>query len=781
MFTPSLRASDAPVRYTASYPAEQIPPSGPSNAGEESLKSLLMVLRKRIWWIGGVALAGLGLAALVCIFLPRQYTGIATIQVGKGQVTDFSVGSGAASAGHPDDLKTQMATPLGILQNDSIALAVVNDLRLQNYRPFIVRPTLIGWLDGSNARIAAERGRTLDEAPVTRERILKAFAKKLEVRNIPDTRLITVSFMNPDPKLAADIANDLVTQYIRFEARAPSTSQASIALTSQLNELKDKVESSQTRLAAYEKETGLNTMLLSSLGQVGSAGGATHIPALDKLDTLNQALTAAESNRVAKEAIYHLTQTENPEVVVGLGSSSLPGVAGSAVVAQGSGLEALQNLRQQQATLRLAYADQVTKYGAKNPRLVQIGSQLSDLNLQISEELQRINKRAKNEYVLARQNEDAIRGSYNAQQATAGKLNESAVQLQVLAQEATASRQLYDGLYGKLQEANVQAGLRATNIGVADPARPGATPTRPQPPLYLVIGLATGLLFGVSSAFVLEHMDDTVKTPLQLGSSVHLPVLASIPQYHQPAQLASSGDTFDVEKTSESSLLITRPKSSIAEAYRALRTAILFSSANRPLHTLLVTSPLVGDGKTSVAYNVAIAFAYTGRQVCLVDADMRNPHLHHLFGVEKLPGLTDILESDHPVDQVMHQHASISNLTLLPAGSTSPMSAELLGSRKFEDLLHALKQKYDLVILDSPPALLVTDASVISGKVDATLAVIRAGVTTATVIGRVSEILERNGSRAVGFVLNGVDTRSIDYYQAYGHNGVGKYYEESDV
>src|SRR6202011_4225395 len=138
---------------------------------------------------------------------------------------------------------------------------------------------------------------------------------------------------------------------------------------------------------------------------------------------------------------------------------------------------------------------------------------------------------------------------------------------------------------------------------------------------------------------------------------------------------------------------------SVAEAYRALRTSIMLSSP-KSLHTLLVTSPLVGDGKTSVSYNVAIAFAHAGNQVCLVDADMRNPQLHELFGVDVSPGLSDVLTGEEPVNPLIRKHATVPNLSLLSAGTTAPMPAELLGSRRFDELLQTLKQTYNLIILD---------------------------------------------------------------------------------
>ena len=227
--------------------------------------------------------------------------------------------------------------------------------------------------------------------------------------------------------------------------------------------------------------------------------------------------------------------------------------------------------------------------------------------------------------------------------------------------------------------------------------------------------------------------------------------------------------------TSETSPLITDPRSPGAEAYRALRTAITVAADTGRLRTLLVTSPLFDEGKTTVAYNTAVAFALVGKNVLLIDADMRKAHLHELFSVPVKPGFSDVLRGTSRLMRRIRKHPTVPSLSLLAAGSETTMPAELLSSKQFDETLKLLTPRYDLVIVDSPPILLVTDARVLSEKLDATLAVIRAGKTTRTVLAGLSTMLEFSGSRAVGVVLNAVDTKSIDYYDAYGHDGGGEH------
>lgn len=746
----------------------------------ESLRGIWSVVRKRKKSIWAAGFLGILLAVGVCMLMGRQYLGVATIEVQKTDAAQTSLRMNSDPLPSTmDAVKSDIATYMSVLQSPNVLLAVVRDLHLQDEPPFKFRPTAMGYLTGTNAHIEDElrRGLPLDQSPYNRDRILGIFQKKLKVENTPDTRLIKVQYLNPDPNRAAQIANAIVQEYVTFEARSQATSDAQRWLNDQLSDLKTNYDNSQEKLADFEKQSGLDGMVLSALGETGGAsGGSTHVPALDSLDSLNQQLTAAETDRIAKEAIYKLTQTQDPETVASIAASANPaGVTNPAseTAVSGSGLELLRSFRQQQAALRVTYNDMLTKYGPKNQHLIETKAQLDTINSQIAEEISRINERARQEYLFAAQKEDGLRKAVEAAEQQAGNLNVSAVKLQSLSQEATASRQLYDSLYGKLKELNIQAALRATNISVADPARPASKPKKPNPPLYLAIGLIAGLFTGVTSAFVREHMDDTVTVALQLQGGASLPMLGNIPSAPGARSLSSKFGSLDAAV--ETSPLIADPRSASAESFRSLRTAIQVGSQAGRLRTLLVTSPLFGEGKSTVAYNTAIAFALSGKRVLLLDADMRKPHLHKLFDRPSSPGLSDVLMGKAKASTCIYPHRTLPTLALLPAGSETIASAELLESADFDQLLSALTGEYDLIIADSPPILLLTDARVLSEKFGATIAVVRARQTTRTVLKSLSNVLEMSGSRAVGIVLNGVDTNSIDFFDAYGHHGNGDY------
>ncbi len=761
-------------------------PGGGDSREDESLRDIIRVLRKRRSSIIAWTLGVLALTYLYCAITKNTYTSTAMLLVDKQGSTGVDLGglSGLASSlTGEDDTKTELTTHATVLQNDTTTLMVIHQLGLDKVYEY--RPGLFGW----DRQIKAELGRPLEQAAATRERLLKIVEGHLKVEQTPDTRLITVSYTDQNPQRAADVANAYVNEYIHeyLMSHFQATARASDWLQIQLNDLKAKVADSQQKLSDYESKTGLSVLMLEAGGNSSggggggglSSGGGTHIPALDKLAALNEELTAAEADRITKEAIYELTQTQSPEVVAGLGTSALASAAGATVITEGQGLSVLEQLRTQEAALRVQYGDYETKYGPNNPHLSEMQGQMAALNQSIKDELKRINERAKNDVELARKTEDGLRQAYNQQQAEVNKLNDNTIELEVLAGEALSNRDLYNSLFTRLQEASIQAGVSATNLDLVDEARPTTTPTKPNWVLYPTIGLGAGLFLGVAFAFMRENLDESIVTAEQVEKIGLLPVLSYIPLVRaDDLQRGKPIEGTAAVNPLEQSLLITRPNAPAAEAYRALRTAILLSSADEPLRVLLTTSPLGGDGKSTITYNLAVAFAQHGRRVLVLDADMRKSSAHTFFHVPKAPGLSEVLTGGISFTDAMVQHESLPNLCLLPSGTVPPNPAELLDSKRFDALLEEAKKQFDLILIDSPPVLMVTDPVILSTKTDGALIILRSQKTTKPVLKRAVEVLSRSYGRKLGFVVNGMDTKSVEYYYTYGYYGDNKYYGE---
>ena len=303
---------------------------------------------------------------------------------------------------------------------------------------------------------------------------------------IRGTRLIAVSFDDHNPNRAAVLANTLIESYKNqyLQSHYSATSEASDWLTKQLEDLKQNVEQSEKKLTDFEKETGILTFdMVASAPEKGGDGGTgqAHSVVIQKLDALNAELTQAEANRIEKEAIYRFTKSGNPDTILAIGNDPIASSTNSAVLSQSGGLSALGSLRQQQGSLKVALADASGKYGANNRHLKDLQTQMQEVNRQIDEEIGRVANRAQVDYQLAKQAEDSVRDRFKQQQEEANKLNGKAVELAVLSQEAASRKRLYEDLYTKLQEANISAGIKATNITVVDPAWAHAKPRSSEP------------------------------------------------------------------------------------------------------------------------------------------------------------------------------------------------------------------------------------------------------------------------------------------------------------
>jgi capsular exopolysaccharide synthesis family protein len=678
------------------------------------------------------------------------------------------------AGGGPDELKTKIETEIAVIQDDSIALAVMNKmgmLRLENPDSFSKKEGPIVSADALPAK--------------RRESLVGAFEGHLKVKEVQNSRLIAITYTDKDPVQAAKVANQIVAEYKSYllSSNFNSSKEVSQWLSAQLGDLSDQVAKSQQAVAEFEHShhlsaamPGLATLgggsvsgLGGSSGGSGGGSGPVRIPELDRLTTLNDEVTQAEAIRVGREAIYRLAATENPDLISSLGSSSLPGLSNSTVISQGNGLDILNALRGQEATARLAYASAETKYGPKNPHLSDIANQLKSLHEQIQNETVKIKQRAKNDLVLAQQNEQALRSTFEAQKLVTSKMNDDVVELGVLLEQARSSRELYDILYARLQGANIDAGNSATNVTVADPARPPGEPWMPQPVLSIVIGFFGGLLLGVGLAYLLESQDDTLADSFQVEAVSNLPVLGMIP-FHRMEAKPREGPL-----ATESSSFLVAPENATAESFRSLRSGLTLSGVGLKLKVLSITSALPGEGKSYTVYNLGLAFAATGLKTLIIDADLRRPRQHTLFRTSREDGLADVLVGLKSFDDALAPHPVEPNLILLPAGRQSPLAAELLESGEIGKLLEAARERFDLVLVDSPPTLPVADAIIVATHCDGTIGVLRAGQTSRKALRRFVQTLARNRIHILGMVIEAMDMSATEYRSVYGYN-VQSYY-----
>jgi succinoglycan biosynthesis transport protein ExoP len=756
------------------------------------LRNFLSVISRRRVWIISAVIAGCMLAIAISAIMKPSYQASAIIELNKDSSGGLDMDLGQAISqsvgGSGEALQTDLQTETAILKGDSLALIVIQKLNLDDSPEFRAGKKV--------AKLeATEKGLPLDQAPMSRARLLADFHRNLGVAPINGTRLIRISYESHDPKLAAAVVNALIDAYKAqyFQSHYDATSEVSSWLTSQLSDLKANVQKSEEKLADFEKKTGilsLSMMLEPTSGEAASGAGAIHSVVIEKLDALNEELTAAEANRIQKEAVYRLAAASNGDALIALASNPGSGEAqmSSSAVPE---LAVLEQIRTQQNALKMSLSQDTVSMGKNNRHVRELETQIAEGESQIQSEMQRITRLAGADLQLAKETEQGIQRQFDQQQTEASKLNEETVEYAVLSQEALSRKKLYEDLYTRLQEANVAAGIKATNITVEDPARVEGRPIRPAKTTNLAAGLSLGLLCGMIIAFTVDRLDNTVVSPVEVEEITAVPVLGIIPTFGKRVHSPYGGYGVKRQKRAQKSKtpasapvlpwILEHPNSEAAEAFRTLRTAILLARAGGAVKVLLVTSCIPGEGKSTISSNLAIAFAQHGKKVVIVESDMRRPSMKQKMAVSNEAGLSNVLAGIRPLDEVLQRGVYHPTLDVLSAGPRPPLPSEILGSAAFDELITELKSRYDLVIIDSPPALVVTDAVSIASKSDATIWVATAGIVTRPQLVRAAQIIERNRMPVIGFVFNQMDRTLDPYGYAYGYESNGSYYgEKSD-
>jgi succinoglycan biosynthesis transport protein ExoP len=723
-------------------------------AQESTLREYMRVLIKRKWMVI-LVIAGIFMAVAVASLRQTPiYEAVGQIVVNKADSNLITFKDSTPVVDYYD--QADLDTEVRILQSDLMALQVIRQLNLDK------RPEFGGHSDQRQANLVAD---PLQSDSKHISALLGSFRGNLHVTLIPSTRIMEIHYTSTDPQLAASVVNTLADTYIKqnFQTKFESTMQASDWLSKQLVDLQMKVETSQEKLVRYQKEHEI-------LGTDEKTNIIT-----EKLDELNKEMTQAESDRMQKEALYRQTQSNDP---VAVAAAIISDTTGSGSVAT-SGL--LDRLRDQQAGLRIQVAELSTQFGPQYPKIEQLNNQLKEIDRQLLLETNKAVDHLKGQYLAALQREEMLRGSFEKQKQEANKLNESAIEYSILKRDLDSNRTLYEGLLEKLKEAGVTAGLRSNNFRIIDAARVPTSPSEPNIPRNLLFALVLGVISGVGLAFLLENMDNTVRTPEQATALSLLPALGMIPLGSKSGNHGPAGKRLALTTSKEVVELVTqvRPQSQMAESYRALRTSLLLSNLGAPPKVIMVTSARPQEGKTTTSINTAIVLAQKGVRVLLMDADLRRPSVHKTMGMGPRSGLSNVLTGSATLQQTITTSTILPNLFIMPAGTPPPNPAELLASSNMRDLIVELREMYDHIVIDTPPTLSVTDAVVLSPRADATILVIRSGQTTKQALRRARDILMQVNAHVAGVLLNAVDLTSPDYYYYYEYQGkYGQYYQE---
>lgn len=780
--------------------------------GEESegpgLWDYWRVIRKRAWLIGGFLFGVVIIAAVVLFAMTPIYTAKTTLLIERKapRVLDMQqVLFEPVSADEEDYYKTQYA----ILESRRLVVEVIREQGLDKNALFTSRgreeePLARLW--SQLAKWLGKRGNANQENPLGIDpQVIDTYIDEmLTIEPVRGTRLVEITFSTPDPALSARVANAHAEAYIRqgLKLHTLATQEAQRFLEKKLVELKARLEKSEDALNRYRRDEGI-----ISLDEKENI-------VVERLADLNKRLTEAEAEHIGLEAQVQLIRMRDYD--------SLPAVIGNTLI---------QTLKAQLVRLEGEHANLAIQFKSGYPRLAQLKAQLEENRNRLMQEINRVVGGTESAYLAARAKEKELRARMGRQKAEALAQKDSAVKYAMLAREVDTNRQLHDSVLQRMKQIGVAAELRASNIFVIDGAEPPRKPSKPRKEISFLVSILLGVIGGVGLAFLLEHLDNTLKSPKEVESYLRVPNLGLVPDFlslghsskktasgitdwvscferlyrsgsgsiNRLSDVASSASAYNSnpDSTGKEVVLLDHPLSLINEAYRTLRTAILLSRAGEPPKTILFTSAAKGEGKTATVINTAIIFAQMGVKVLVVDADLRHPSCHKALGLGKRRGLTELLTGQKVLEfpqaqeilrqfvegecnaqtaaetltkfqeQSMIQHPAMSNLFLLSCGSIPPNPTELVGSRKMHQTLISLQEHFDYILIDSPPVLSASDAVLLSTMVDGVVLVVSGRETPKQVVKAALSRLAFAQAKILGVALNRVDMRSGDYPEYY--------------
>jgi capsular exopolysaccharide synthesis family protein len=596
---------------------------------------------------------------------------------------------------------------------------------------------------------------------------------------VKDTRLIELSFRHTNPQLAAFVVNSIGETFVTSNQnkRSGTSRKTSDFLQKRIADLQSDIRSDEIMLVELKKSEGI----------LKTDGEQTIV--IDRLAGLNKQLLEAENRRKTAEAQYFSIK-DSPESIKALAEAE----NARFITERENNISALRNETQKKiADYRAQRAKLLQEYKESAPEIVEVDTQIRSLEDSLvkvieknSDEVQSLRDRTakvlidnlRTKYLQERDQESKIRAAFDAQYDEAQIQNTGAVKLRLLEQDIDTNRGFLDNLRKQQSSNDVASQGSDNNISVAGFAIPPEAPVSPSRITTVIAALFLSTLFGMGLALFLEYLDDTIRSTEEIETYLQLPALAAIPTIDSIPKrrlLLVGTNSDEAEDESSSELLIhADSRSSLAEAYRQLRTSILLSTAGHAPKSLLITSSLPSEGKTTTATNTAISLAQTGAKVLIIDADMRRPRLHSVFNIENGNGLSTVLSAELSEKEIlgMIKQDERTKLNLLTSGPIPPNPAELIGSEQMANLLKLLQAHFTHVVVDSPPVTSFTDGVLIASMVDGVILVVHSGKSSRQVVRRARMLLQDVGAKILGVVLNNVNLRSQDnyyYYQSYYH------------
>lgn len=642
-----------------------------------------------------------------------------------------------------------IATQIKILQSEYVIDRVIHKL-LQSHAAEPVSTRISAWRKALNLPQSAR--------PDAREEELRKVAKSLKVHSAGQTRILEVTIDSTSAQLAAEFANNLGTEFIEqnLEARWKTTERTSDWLSGQLEGMRIKLERSEDALQKYARDSKL--IFTQEKTNVSE----------EKLRQLQQELSSAQADRIAKQSRDEMAQSSPPD--------ALPDVLNDTT---------LRDTRSKITELRRQSAELSTTFTTESARAKRVQAQVSALESAFEQERSAILDRIRNEHQEAERREKLLAAAYDSQTSLVTTQGQKAIQYNILKREVDSNRQLYETMLQELKESTIASAMRASNIRILDSAKVPERPYKPEAIQSAAFGLLAGLFLGAAFIVMRERADRTIQQPGDSAFYVNIPELGAIPSCNFTSGLAARTLNKIASHRSDKVELVTwqRKPSMAAESFRSVLLSILFTDeTGSPPKMLVLSSPGCGEGKSTVISNLGIAVAEVGKSVLLIDADLRRPRLHDIFGMKNERGLSTILRENTSLNGDkslggLIQNTEIPGLFVLPSGAKISTATNLLYGPHTAKLLHYVRNQFDIVLIDTPPMLQMPDARVLGHMADRVILVVRAGQTTRDALVAARQRFNKDGTRILGTILNDWNPKSSPngYYGYHGSSDKYKY------
>lgn len=758
-------------------------PSSPDPEADVDLQYILRILRdhRRTIMVSGIAV--MLMALLVSLIMTPTYRSRATIEIKEATPDIESLQQLQSRTAAPNDVVlTEVETEIGILQSDSLARKVIDQVILAKKAKDSIGilggtwHAFVHWYTGADPEDSTghDTGSTaqanaptadpvLDIDPKAYQHLVDRFKSSLKVSRVGSSRLVQISYDSNDPRLSARVVNAVVANYLQLHEKA--TEKFTKMLAEQVNDARNDLETSEQKMTQYARN--------NDLLYIDTNTGTTQNVVSERLRLLQDQLTTAQADRYQRQSVYNLIQKGD--------YGSLPGVFQDKL---------LQTLTEKVADLKTQYAQLSSTFTDSYPKVKQVKSQLEAAEQTLARERQRAAANITNDYLAAVRRETLLVQAFQQQKNAANRVAEKSTQYNILKRNADSDNQLYENILQKVKEASLVARIKANNVSVIDRAVPEFLPIKPKIVFNLALGLVLGLGLGIGIAFLQAHFDTTLKTVEEVDRFLGLPALAMIPAVDSLAELVAdvnhNGNGHglmlpDVVDTSQMTRAETswyridkqvqQKYSPLVEAFRTLGSSMMLEAVGRKkvLRSIVVTSSQPGEGKTTVSVNLAIALAQQGSRVILLDADLRRPSVHRALGFRNVRGLSGYLSGLNDWAPCVLPGLS-PGLDTLPAGHSARNPIALLSSTKMRILISQLLEEYDYLIIDSPALMAnLMDARILAGMVDGSLMVVRSGMAPRDYVIRARKQL----NNVVGVVLNSMDVRAMEDYYGYDSYGYG--------